>query len=500
MPRPTPRLLAAVSLLALAAGPVGAQTLASDLWSEWQASSAAMGAQLSADVSQQGNALILENFTSRSEDEQIITTATLDRITLTEEGDGTVTVTLSNPYTTTFDFPNDSGDRITVDIVMTHESLDMTVSGPVGERTYAYSADTIRIVDGPIVNTSGGEVPTVDMEIVARDLDATYSVIGDTPDTQSFESTSNTGSLAARIDILPPPDEEGRFKGSFGLGEMTSSGSGNMAAIAAMQQMPEAGMPDGFDVSADLTYAWARFEIDFESPSDAFDLSYVNEGGTMTFALSKDAFDYGVTAQGIATSIAGTEMPVPVQASAAASELAFSVPLAASPTPSDASLRFGYTDLMASDGLWSLIDPAGQVPRSPVTLLLDATAQVQIMVDLMSEQAMMADTPPAELRALNVAALELSFGDTSLTGNADMTFAPGQMPPQPVGQANLSLSGGNALLDQLQAAGVIDAQQAGMARGVAGMFARPGATPDTIETTIDFLPGGSITANGVPLQ
>jgi hypothetical protein len=52
----------------------------------------------------------------------------------------------------------------------------------------------------------------------------------------------------------------------------------------------------------------------------------------------------------------------------------------------------------------------------------------------------------------------------------------------------------------LQGAGVINAEQAGMARGVAGMFTRPGAMPDTIETTIEFQQGGGITANGVPLQ
>jgi hypothetical protein len=99
-----------------------------------------------------------------------------------------------------------------------------------------------------------------------------------------------------------------------------------------------------------------------------------------------------------------------------------------------------------------------------------------------------------------VSELEVTFGGTSLTGTADMTFAPGQIVPQPVGRADLSLVGGNALLDQLQGAGVINAEQAGMARGVAGMFTRPGAMPDTIETTIEFQEGGSITANGVPLQ
>jgi hypothetical protein len=147
--------------------------------------------------------------------------------------------------------------------------------------------------------------------------------------------------------------------------------------------------------------------------------------------------------------------------------LSLTVPLAASATPSDAGVRLAYRDLAVSEEVWSLIDPTGAVPRNPLTVVLDATAQVQLMVDLMSADAMAMDRPPGDLRALSVSELEVTFGGTSLTGSADMTFAPGQMPPMPVGRADLSLVGGNALLDQLQGAGVVDAQQAGMARGVA---------------------------------
>jgi hypothetical protein len=62
------------------------------------------------------------------------------------------------------------------------------------------------------------------------------------------------------------------------------------------------------------------------------------------------------------------------------------------------------------------------------------------------------------------------------------------------------LSGGNALLDTLQGAGIVPIEQLAMVRGMLGAFARPGATPDTLESTIEFTEGGGITANGVPLQ
>jgi hypothetical protein len=222
--------------------------------------------------------------------------------------------------------------------------------------------------------------------------------------------------------------------------------------------------------------------------------------GTSGSRLSNAELRYDISATGMETRVSGADLPVPIAANAASSELSLTVPLAASPEPSNAAVRLAYRDLAVSEEAWSLMDPSGAVPRNPLTVVLDATAQVQLMVDLMSAEAMAMDRPPGELRALSVSELEVTFGGTSLTGTADMTFAPGQIVPQPVGRADLSLVGGNALLDQLQGAGVINAEQAGMARGVAGMFTRPGAMPDTIETTIEFQQGGGITANGVPLQ
>jgi hypothetical protein len=87
-----------------------------------------------------------------------------------------------------------------------------------------------------------------------------------------------------------------------------------------------------------------------------------------------------------------------------------------------------------------------------------------------------------------------------LSGTAELSFAPGQIVPMPVGSADLRLSGGNALLDALMAGGLVPSDQGAFVRGMANVFARPGATPDTLESTVEFGADGSITANGIPLQ
>jgi hypothetical protein len=117
---PMPRLLPSVSSIAiLACSPAMAQVSAADLWAEWQATSAAMGQQMTATVTQTADGLVLDNFVTRTEADGTTTTGTLDRVTMTEHADGSVSVEISNPYTATIMFPEDvGGPMITVEILV----------------------------------------------------------------------------------------------------------------------------------------------------------------------------------------------------------------------------------------------------------------------------------------------------------------------------------------------------------------------------------------------
>jgi hypothetical protein len=496
------RLSSCISALALGvAAPATAQVAAEDIWAEWQAASAATGQQMSADVAETADGLVLTDFTTRIDQQGTLSVGRVERIALVEQTDGTLSVEVSSPYTLSLTFPDEeSGGNVTLEILLTYEDLDIDVSGPPEARAYAYTATALTVTDGAISSDTGAPLPEIDIEIVARDVAATYDLQGapGTPD-QRFDSASTVGSLAGRFDVTPPPGEEGQVKATFATGAMTSTASGTLVALATLQQASD-GLPDGFELDTMTDYDGIRFDMSLDSPEAVFALSYANAGGTFGLAFSEAALRYDISAEDIEMEVSGSDIPVPVAASAAGSELSLAIPLAARPEPSEAAVRLGYRELELGDGVWSMIDPTGGVPRSPLTLILDATAQVQLTADLMDPATMESQQPPGELRSLTVSELEVSFGDTSLTGTANMTFAPGQPMPQPLGEANIRLSGGNALLDQLQSAGVIGPEQAGMARGVAGMFSRPGAAPDTLETTIEFLEGGGITANGVPLQ
>ncbi|MDG4646820.1 DUF2125 domain-containing protein [Roseibacterium sp. SDUM158017] len=496
-----PRLSSCISALALTlASPALAQVSAEDIWSEWQAASDATGQEMTADVTQTEDGLVLSNLTTRMEQDGTTSIGRVERVTLTELDDGTLSVEIADPYTLEVTFPTETGGgEATIEFLLSFEELDIVVSGTADARSYAYSADVLRIVNGAISGPQPGRAPEMDLEIVMRDLATTYDLFGTPGDAQRFESDGTVGSLAARLDLAPPPVEDGRLKLAFSIGGMSSTSSGTIVALATLPQSAK-GLPEDFEVAGSVSYDWTRFDVSFDSPADSFAAAYSNEGGEFGIELSNEALAYDISATGIEARVSGSEIPVAVAVSAASSELSLSLPLAASPELSEASVRLDYRDLEAGDEAWAMIDPTGSVPRDPLTVILDARAQVLIMRDMMDPAFAEAPTPPGEVRSLTVSELELRFGDTSLTGLADLSFAAGQAVPQPVGDAFLRLEGGNALLDRLQAAGVIGPEQAGMARGMVGMFARPGATPDTLETTIEFGEGGSITANGIPLR
>ena len=65
---------------------------------------------------------------------------------------------------------------------------------------------------------------------------------------------------------------------------------------------------------------------------------------------------------------------------------------------------------------------------------------------------------------------------------------------------DLTLTGGNALIDKLIAAGLLPEEQAMGARMMMGLLAVPGQTPDTLNSRIEINAQGHVLANGQRIQ
>ena len=168
------------------------------------------------------------------------------------------------------------------------------------------------------------------------------------------------------------------------------------------------------------------------------------------------------------------------------------------------NFAFGITlgDFVMSDMIWGIFDPTGQLPRDPATIELDLTGQAKLLVDYLDpEAAAQLAGPPGEVNTLAVNTLVVDAAGARLEGqgdvnfdNTDLTTFPGM--PKPVGVVNLSLAGGNGLLDKLVAMGLLPDEQAMGARMMMGLFAVPGDTADTLNSKIEFTQDGQVLANG----
>ena len=112
---------------------------------------------------------------------------------------------------------------------------------------------------------------------------------------------------------------------------------------------------------------------------------------------------------------------------------------------------------------------------------------------------------PGQLDALDIKSVDLDMIGAQLTGSGNFTFDNSDREtfggmPRPTGVLDLTLRGGNALLDKLSEMGMVGPQEAGSARMMMGLLAVPGDSPDTLKSKIEINKQGHITANGQRIQ
>jgi hypothetical protein len=86
-----------------------------------------------------------------------------------------------------------------------------------------------------------------------------------------------------------------------------------------------------------------------------------------------------------------------------------------------------------------------------------------------------------------------------LAGTGAFTFDNSMGIPMPLGEANVTVTGANALIDGLIATGLLSEDDAMGARMMMGMFMVPGANADELTSKIEAKEGMQILVNGQPL-
>ena len=424
----------------------------------------------------------------------------LGKISFKDNGDGTVSVMLSDISPLTISANNDFSVSLNYDI----SDMSMVVSGSAEDMTYTYSAPQMALSIADLV-VDGEKLDDAKLDIVLTNLSGTSNskMEGLRKLAQNFTAEKLTYDFA-----LAEPnngDFSMTIKGS--MADLAGKFDSSIPAEMDFSKMADA-LDSGFASGGTLSWGAGGYDFASSERGNSVTGSSSSESGSLTFALSRDALNYAGTAKGTKASFTSSDLPFPVEITSAESVFNLLMPAGPSDEPKDYNFTLKMIDFNVNDMIWSMADPTGKLPHDPATVVLDLNGKGNWFIDIMNPEEAAANSEkfdvPGELHSLELKDLQLKVAGADLTGNGAFTFNNDDLEtfdgiPAPSGELNLKLVGGNALMDNLVAMGLLPEDQAMGVRMMMGLFA-VASGEDTLTSKIEVKEDGSVLANGQRLQ
>lgn len=503
------QLAGSTAVIALLAG-TGAfgDVTPEEVWQNWQDMSASYGqAVTAADAARDGDALVVSNITVAYEKDGVKVEGTIEEITFTDQGDGTVEVTMSDSYPLKVTVPGMATDGApaeptNLDITVTEPGMALTASGTAVAISYDFNAPTL---DVKLVASDGAAAePAATVQINLTNVTGNYLVEGDA--TARKISSAFTADTAAVSLVGADKETQSDVNFAMKVANLSGTSNGTLLGADAMADMAAA-LRAGFAADFALNYGAATFDLTSTDAGSPTKVTGTSDSGDMSFALDVNHLQYGGGGKKVAFTITSPDIPFP-ELKIGYDEAAFNLVMPVSKTdqPADFSFLTRLVGFTISDEIWGMVDPTAALPHDPATVILDTKGQVTLSTDIMDTAAMesLGDAPPGQLNALDIVEMKLAAVGAELTGvgsftfdNSDMTTFEGV--PAPTGKLDLKLTGANALLDKIVAMGLITAEDATGYKMMVSMFANSAADKDEMTSTLEFKDKGFY-ANGQRLQ
>ncbi|MEL7131573.1 MAG: DUF2125 domain-containing protein [Pseudomonadota bacterium] len=507
MPRFSSSLSSSAMVLCLSTGTAWADVTAAEVWADWQAYMTSSGYDVTAsettgagsvEVSDVTLKMALEDDTEGGAFEVV-----LEKLSFVDQGDGTVAIELPALTTMNMSFQPETGENVTIAIDFNQTAPSMVASGDPNDLAYTYAAEAARMaLQSVTINgvSVGPEIAKVD--VMMTNLAQVVQTSAGSLRTMSQDMT------IASVDYdlaFNDPESDDNFKLAGTMQDLKLNGTGELPTETDVQDL-NAMLNDGFTAEASFTTTGGNYDMSFSSAEDGSGTANATStGSAFDVSIGADGLLYNVSQTGIDMNMLLTELPLPLSFSAAEIGTRFLMPLQKSSEEQDFGLAIALNDFSMSDVIWSLFDPAAQLPRDPATLVVDLSGKAKVLFDFLDpDQAAVlnqSDAAPGELNALTINAIELDAVGARLTGSGDFVFDNSDLTtfdglPRPEGEVDLTLVGGNSLIDKLVGMGLLPEDQAMGARMMMGLFAVPGEAEDTLNSKIEVNDQGHVLANG----
>jgi len=502
----TLRSLAGTTALVLSLTSTGllADVTPEDVWQAWQTASVAMGTTVTSDsAARDGDALVVSNVTLGKGTEASVT---LETLTFTDNGDGTVTVTLPESFPFNMTIPATEGDATSkpsaVTVNVTLPGATITASGTLEAVIYDTNAPNLGLTFA--ITDEANPTATNTVEAKLSGIQVHYNV-------GSAEADSFQEEVSVKSAVITA-------KGADPVNQVDYTLTANLADVysAANISVPKGSTEDTFEVALAKGLTMTS---QFGMGATTFELSSTQSGAAskITGSLKDAMVDVGADAgkvsyynniNGVALTVASPDLPVANAAvNLGQSEIHLVFPVLKSDKPADFAFLFNMTDLSFAEDIWAVIDPGKLFKHDAATVVVDTYGQVTLAQDLTADAAAITAVDPnaaGQLNALEVPNIHLKAGGAELTAQGGFTFDNSDMTtfagvPAPTGKMDIKATGVNALVDALVTMGILGKDEADQGRMMLAMFANVSPTADEITSTVEFK-DKHFFANGQQLQ
>lgn len=497
-------------VLSLSTTPAFADVTAEQVWQAWQDIGGQMGyAFETGDITRDGATMTLTDLVFASTDDTVEITGTIPQVVMVEQGDGTVVIDIADEYAVTVKAQETAGQASTARMIITLAKDVLTASGTPEAMNYKFLAENIGFQFRDL--TENGKPIDVTFEGRAAPVDFSYDFTT-TEENAKLDIAVALGALSLSGRGTPPEDDDVK---SFEFSASMTGLTGLTHYVLPAKDLgadpnPVLFFQEGGVVDSTLGYDSGEIGLTFVAPDDIpASVAGSAKNGRFQIAIGYDHLKYLLTKQDVVASVTGLRLPelggMPLPELKATYEevgIDWQVPL----TPNgeegqDFTAKTWQKGLVLSDAIWGMFDPLKQLPRDPMTVNLDLTGKMRPLMPILSEESFNSPTPPFEFDEITLNTLQVTAAGAELLGDGHLTFdntqakVLGDVLPMPLGKIDLSLVGANTLLGKLLEMGFADPEMVSGFAMMSTIFARPGETPDSLISNIEWKANGMY-ANG----
>lgn len=410
---PLARLAGAAALMLATAPAALADLQAQTIWADWQDVYNRFGGTLGADTESYANGtLTLDGVNYRTEIAGAVSAANYGTITMVEQADGTVVIEIPAEMradtTSTME-----GAEIGQTMTLRHENLSIVAREDAGLRVYDMSADTMTFDIETVVAADGDETGPTMVTVRLAGMESEYrSGLGD--DGQRFAQTFALDGVDIGSRFINP---EGPVDVSYALTGVESTFEGSYGEVPAG---PVGGLSDlNITYDGTMTHSGSILSVAGLTPDGPLNIAGTSQAGTIALDLTEELLGYSLTSTDGQITAQVPGFPLPVNVSMAEIGSAFALPIGETGTEKPFALKTTLRDLVVDDVLWSMVDPTGQLPRDPATLVLDLDGTAVMTVDMFGdpEAAAQMTGAPGALKSLTLNQLLLTVAGAELRGS-----------------------------------------------------------------------------------